>query len=176
MVAPFVSNTPQTKEHAGYSLLELCITLSLSTSVLYFSYCLYYPSYYKLQAKQLRTQLYNDLIYARNLAIKTQNKVCLCPSLNHIDCSNTWQHSYIIKLRTAHATNQIIKVNSLHPYPKQYINSKLFHGNKVIFYPNGQCLTNGSISIQPSYQSKHETNSEINYSIYINRAGMLQVT
>lgn len=83
------------KKQSGFTLIELLITISITSILLNIAL----PSFSSLLNKSKMSaeinQLRGTLQLTRNVAIKENKKVTICPSDNGIDCSRNWNDGYI---------------------------------------------------------------------------------
>jgi len=86
------------RKNKGYTLIELGITLTISSLLL--GYAL--PSFYQLKLNKYmdaeRNRLSHSLHFARNYAVNHQIQVIVCSSLSANDCDNksNWYEGWIV--------------------------------------------------------------------------------
>ncbi|WP_298442525.1 GspH/FimT family pseudopilin [uncultured Ferrimonas sp.] len=84
----------------GRTLIELLIAIAIATILLgigrpVIDYLLAHS-----RASTHISQLYQDLNYARQLAVSYQNTITVCPINDDNRCSNQWQHGYSVFIDT----------------------------------------------------------------------------
>ncbi|SDK12719.1 type IV fimbrial biogenesis protein FimT [Ferrimonas sediminum] len=90
---------PSRKYH-GLTLIELMITLAVATLVLTAGVPALQQLFASSRAHSAVTTLYQDLNYARQMAIAYQATVTLCPLSSSSHCNGQWQQGYQIFIDT----------------------------------------------------------------------------
>ena len=134
----------------GFSILETTMVVTLISIFLLFTL----PEISKLQRhirlQQAVSEWAQHLSQARELAIKTQNKIIFCPTQDGISCSDSWQGKLILigqnqVIRNYSALSSAITIEwhgfpSWLPYPVFQANGLLENENgHFIVCLEGQC-------------------------------------
>ncbi|VAW93681.1 hypothetical protein MNBD_GAMMA22-820 [hydrothermal vent metagenome] len=171
-----VSNKFTTKLHTKYqkpfifkmtglTLVELLVTLAISTAV--FSYAV--PQYHSIsklnQSAVTVNKLVSDLAFARNESIKRARDVVICKSTNGINCAiaKGWQGGWIIFVDSENRDKQrssgepILKVQQVLGTNLKVIFTSFNSKNKIVYRPSGAAdYSNGTFRFCTNNEQYHK--------------------
>jgi len=81
----------------GFSLIELLTVLSIVAILSAMSLTGFSIFWHKAASDTLSSELVRTIQLARSEAIARHEKIILCGSVDHITCSDEWNHGYLIK-------------------------------------------------------------------------------
>lgn len=145
------------KKYLGFSLLELLVTLTVASILLFMGV----PAWRDLQ-KQHHTkitlqQLTTTIAFARNTAILSHHKIIICPN-DHLHCGNDWQLGWLVIQQ-----NKIIRIFPEISHTPTLTWKGLGNINKITLQTDGS--TEGS---NGSFYYGH-------YRLVINRGGRVKI-
>ncbi len=149
----------------GLSLIELLITLAISTAVI--SYAVpQYQSISKLnQSAVTINKLVSDLAYARNESIKRARDVVICKSSDGSTCNtaNNWQSGWILFVDSENQDKQrnpnepILKIQQALGANLKIIFTSFNSKNKIVYRPSGAAdYSNGTFRFCTNKEQYHK--------------------
>lgn len=137
-----------TRVTRGFTLLELLVTIAVSTILLTIGI----PSFLRTVADNQRVSysadVYNVLNYARSEAIAYNTKVIICKSANETACSASaqWSDGWIVFTNPAGAGTQPASDDDIlqtHAGFKNFTLTSAALPNKVVYLPSGRASVPG---------------------------------
>lgn len=145
------------KSHAGFTLVELMITLAIAGIVATVGV----PSFMSMIASNRVSAASNELVTALNLAkseaIRSGQNTVLCKSTDGATCGGNWSDGWIlfndtVANQTKDAVEQIIRVHGASDSSLGFIFKT---GNHIEFTPNGHSSEDGRFCFRNSYQDEN---------------------
>jgi type IV fimbrial biogenesis protein FimT len=130
--------------YRGFHLIEIIITLGIISMLLLF--CVGFSFSFERQAIQnISHRLFHTLAWARSEAIKRNQLVGICGSLDLKHCSNDWSHGYIVFMMNDEKSirQDLLRSEKITPF------AKIDSGKQTVirYSGDGRCLERASINI-----------------------------
>jgi type IV fimbrial biogenesis protein FimT len=161
-------------QQAGFSLLELIITLALIAIITGIAIPAY-TSFINTTKDQVASEkLLQALVIARNEALLRGVTLTMCKSLDHVSCSGDWKNGQIIFIDSQHNATVTNKENII--YVLDSVEGVLhwqssLHRDYLSFFPSGS--TQGE---DGTFWFCHAGVNVASWAIIVNQAGRARVT
>lgn len=132
-----------TLQSRGTTLLELLITLFIA-SILLLLCCQGHSFLTSISNEADAHRFFNTLAFARSSAIKDNQLVSICPTLNQIDCSQDWSKGYMVFKHSPQSHVILLRFETNSSSTQiQSQNTRLLQ-----FSGDGRCLNRATFAIQ----------------------------
>lgn len=133
-----------TQSFRGATLLELLVTLLIASVLLLF--CCHYHSFLASISNETDARrFFHTLAFARTRAIKDNQVVTVCPSVDQVNCSQDWSKGYMVFYHSPQM-QQIELLRFEQNSPLTHIESK--NTPFLQFSGDGRCLNRATFTIQ----------------------------
>ncbi len=139
-------------KHKGFTLFELLMVLTITCVIVLFSQSGMFSLVSKQRTQSITAQLLSSLAFAKTEAIKRNQMVGICGSVDTKNCSSDWSFGYIIFTfnKITHEIDSVIRYYANDPSLK--INSH--HQPMITFGADGHCKTRATLTLSHQQEVK----------------------
>lgn len=129
------------------TLIELLLVLVMLSLIVVFTDSSLLSLLQKQSTQSSSQRFFADLQFARSEAIKRNQQVHVCPTLDATQCANEWSDMYLIYVQDKQRQTQPVEILRVNCFSK---NLRITHSNHALISYNGDgsCLTRTTLWLQ----------------------------